>query len=119
MIRRFEELLIAIGLLDADREAWERTAAVWLFGALAIGFFMLAAVIVDDLLFDRRFNHFLRTIALIVLLSFFAGVAYWGISARRNDPRAQGKMGLRAWVYLLLLAGIACVHVFNYLAAND
>ena len=119
MIRRFEKLLIAIGLLDASRDEWERTGAVWIFGSVAIGIVVLAAVIVDDLLFDRLFNPFLRPIGLLVLLSFFAGAGYWAISVRRNDPRAQGKLDWRAWVALLILAGVALAQVFNYVAANN
>lgn len=119
MIRRLENALIALGLLDASHEKWERTAGVWMFASLAFGGILLAAFIFDELLLDRRFNSVLRLIALVTLLSFFASVGYWGINARRHDPRTRGKLGWRALVFLLFLGGIACMHVFNYISAGN
>ena len=118
MIQRLEKVLIAIGLLDTSQEQWERTAGVWMFSGLAVLALLLIIVIFDDLLLDRRFNFVLRPIGLLGLLFLIAGAGYWGINARRHSPRAGGKLGWRAWAFILLLIVIASAHVFNYISAS-
>ncbi len=118
MIRRLEKVLIALGFLDSSQEKWERTAGIWLFSALAIGAIFLVVVIFDELLLDQRFNSILRPIGLLVFLSFFAGAGYWGVNARKHDPRSGDTLGWRGWAFILILLGIACAHVFIYISAS-
>ena len=119
MFRRLEKAFIAIGLLDPALQKWERSAGVWILSTLAVGMFLLAIVIVDDLLLNRRFSPFLRPTGLVVLLSLFAGAGYWVVSTRRHDPGARGRLGWRSWVALLILIGIACLQAFNYFSAGS